>query len=139
MLCARMQRESLYFSVVLFTSLCYSSDQTFVLRSGNTLETGMQSRLLLKCGSFYDLELFWKWDGHPSKESNAQASGEGPCAVLRGASAGGNHPLNQKWAFSFCFTSLQSFDAVAKVRFFSQVLIWSEIPALGSLKQNSHR
>lgn len=36
----------------------------------------------------------------------------------------------RKGAFSFCMASLQSFDAVAKVRLFSKVFISSKILAL---------
>ena len=74
-----------------------------MLRRGNTLETrnavSSYAEENSKCGSFCDLDLFLNWDGHPSKESNAQASGMRLCAVLRGVSAGGNHPLDQKRGF----------------------------------------
>lgn len=100
---ACMQGESIFFSIVLFISLYHSGDCMFVLRRGNTLETrnagSYHAELNSKCGPFYDLELFVNWDGHPSKESNAQASGVRLCAVLRGVSAGGNHPLDQKRGF----------------------------------------
>lgn len=56
-----------------------------------------------KCECFYDLELLLNWDGHPSKEGNAQASGVRLRAVLRGVSAGGNLPLDQKWGFELSF------------------------------------
>lgn len=79
MQCACMQGESIFFSIELFTSLYHSWDCIFVLRRGNTLEArnavSYHAEVNSKCDSFYDLELSLNWSEHPSKESNAQASG----------------------------------------------------------------
>lgn len=54
-----------------------------MLRRGNTIDTGnpvsSYAEVNSECASFYDLKLFLNWDGHPSKESNAQTYGVGLC------------------------------------------------------------
>lgn len=50
-----------------------------MLRRGNTIDTGnlvsSYAEVNSECASFYDLKLFLNWDGHRSKESNAQTYG----------------------------------------------------------------
>lgn len=95
-----------HFSVV-FTSVYHSGGCTCALRRGNTLEirnaVSSYAEVKPKPGSFYDLELLLNWDGHPSKDSNPQASEGRLCAVLRGVSAGGNHPPDQRRGFELSF------------------------------------